>query len=727
MMIRVNGEFLEFDDDIEIERQVKLFEEINVNRGDFSYEFEIPITSNNHRILGIEDITETNKKLYSGIVAEIFSLDRELIYKGFLKVELNGDIISCSFFSGNSDWIQLISGKLKELNLNRYNKTINKSNITDIVTDGVIWPLMDTGIMSSRNGNVFSVDDFVPFIFVKTVIKEILQPLGIKLIGDILTDSLYNKLLVSTGRNEWFQDFVNARSCYVKLDSQVFNTSFSTIVWTNESYPRFDGLQNNYNESTGIYTADVKMTVAIELYVPSAKGVILFGNIRLFVNGVNVSTYPTSLNGYNWEKTSTSHEDGDFRFITLKLIDLTLNSGDYIYFQQNASSSVTVTNGWMKLKPTAFGDVYASSLLPDMEKIDFISSALSFFNPIVQYNSLNNTLSINLFKNIRHKKPIDFSNFVDKVEVRYFDLVDNYAKSNKFKWGESYIDEISDYNRRNIITYGSGEVNINNSFLQKEKYIIDSDFSISFDRNIPGIGNIICAYHPIIEANVGSDITISSVSNSGGYALFNTSGAHNLKIGNVARLKNLNDYSNDGVIRSVPSATSFTMEGVPFIANNSGLVNKLMLSTIDINDILLLTVYDSIENWSDSQDVYIVDDVGSTNYTSMNIGWFTKVVFGGKGSDYIKDSLSFGDINQIGRDKVINLLDRYFGDFKNVLSDPVVCLCVMYIPESIFKKIDYSVPITLAHKNANSVFYINRITGYKGSHLPCEVELIKLP
>lgn len=44
MMIRVAGEFLDFNEEIEIERQIKLFEDIDSTNGDFSYTFELPKT-----------------------------------------------------------------------------------------------------------------------------------------------------------------------------------------------------------------------------------------------------------------------------------------------------------------------------------------------------------------------------------------------------------------------------------------------------------------------------------------------------------------------------------------------------------------------------------------------------------------------------------------------------------------------------------------------------------
>jgi len=52
MMIKVNGEYLDFDDVVEIESQIKLFEDIETSNGDYSYSFTLPKTNKNLKALG---------------------------------------------------------------------------------------------------------------------------------------------------------------------------------------------------------------------------------------------------------------------------------------------------------------------------------------------------------------------------------------------------------------------------------------------------------------------------------------------------------------------------------------------------------------------------------------------------------------------------------------------------------------------------------------------------
>ena len=61
------------------------------------------------------------------------------------------------------------------------------------------------------------------------------------------------------------------------------------------------------------------------------------------------------------------------------------------------------------------------------------------------------------------------------------------------------------------------------------------------------------------------------------------------------------------------------------------------------------------------------------------------------------------------------------------MNDPVKPIVTMYLPEKVFKSLTFREPVRLITKDFNAQFYIERITGYEGPHLPCTAELIKLP
>jgi hypothetical protein len=104
MNIKVDNQYLDFDDDIEIERQVKLFESVSDTSGDFSYSFTLQATKRNRAIFELYSIDQADKIIYQIIPATIDSNGTQ-VYFGFIRVERDRDLeIDCSFFSGNNNW-----------------------------------------------------------------------------------------------------------------------------------------------------------------------------------------------------------------------------------------------------------------------------------------------------------------------------------------------------------------------------------------------------------------------------------------------------------------------------------------------------------------------------------------------------------------------------------------------------------------------------------------------
>ena len=84
--MRFDTDLLTYDGGVEIERQVKLLEDISSINGDFSYSFSIPNTAKNRALLGIRSLNSTafwNSK----IETEILNNSGVPIYKGYLQIE----------------------------------------------------------------------------------------------------------------------------------------------------------------------------------------------------------------------------------------------------------------------------------------------------------------------------------------------------------------------------------------------------------------------------------------------------------------------------------------------------------------------------------------------------------------------------------------------------------------------------------------------------------------
>src|SRR5512147_1968056 len=213
MRIRSNDRYFDFYADVEVEKQAKLFEAIDETSGDFSYQFEMEDTSNNLSILGFPT-ADSVKSIYKSVPADLLDEDNIPMYTGQIKVERRDIIerkIICSFFSGNYNWISLLSGPL-------VSSTDNAGVITDLGidfsdldtdlseaeiinsgtnTEGIFFPLIDTGGLITRGSANMVLHDFTGMIFLKTAFQRIFDSVGIKLQGDLIKDPIYNSALIS--------------------------------------------------------------------------------------------------------------------------------------------------------------------------------------------------------------------------------------------------------------------------------------------------------------------------------------------------------------------------------------------------------------------------------------------------------------------------------------------------------------------------------------------------
>src|SRR5688500_14849870 len=90
-MIRVNSQYLDLAPDtkrkIVIDKQSKLFEDLEATQRDFSYNFDLPTTTNNLQILGFPRPDTASKTIYNDIPCDIIGEDGITLYTGKLRVE----------------------------------------------------------------------------------------------------------------------------------------------------------------------------------------------------------------------------------------------------------------------------------------------------------------------------------------------------------------------------------------------------------------------------------------------------------------------------------------------------------------------------------------------------------------------------------------------------------------------------------------------------------------
>lgn len=724
MMIKVANEFLDFNDLIEMEKQIKLFEDISTTDGDFSYAFELQKTLNNTKILQNPFPDNISKPVYQKIPAQLLSDSGAELYDGYIRVEGVTEIYRCSFFSGNNNWFSQITGLCSELNMSAYDIDNNEINIIDswILTDGLVFPLLDHGGLITRSYQQLKIEDFIGCFYVKTIFNKIFAEAGIKIQGELFEDWRYQNLIcASNSKNE---ELINASTSYVeKNQTQVLpHNTVVKVTWDNDSvFPFFDGSSDNFNLAAGTWIPPLKMTVNVQLtLVASATGFANLFRIWIHINGSPVVS--KAVGGPDGVETSISIN-----------VSIQLQPGDVLEVYQvqvnDDGDAGILHRGTIKITPTYIYRTIASSSVPNWTQQQFVSNVLRIFNVLASYHEASSTLTLNLFEKIKSKDLIDLSELISDTEVDYSEFISNYGQRSRFGYREIEFEELKNYNQGKFFKYGQGVIDVNNDFLTPDKDIIKSEFA-----------NPIAYLNPVFDASLektnlielesGETFQFSDVANDGfGDAAFNIGSTGAFIVGDLVRIENSTNivYNGDWVIKSL-DGVHLVFNGLPFDTAASGDVAKIDYKYSNSDDVFLFLNVPNypLVNFSNAAMVFDSGTFYPIEITNIAIAYFDLINTGRSINEDFIYSLSFGGIDDPLHYQV-TMIDSYFHLFTRVLNDPVKLISVAHLPYDVYNRIDFLSPITIKTMETTNMYYMNRISGYKESFLPCDIELIKLP
>lgn len=725
MMIEVSNEFLDFDDVIEIEKQIKLFEDISSTDGDYSYAFDIPKTLNNKRLLGNPMPDNISKPVYQRIPAKILSNTGAKTYDGYIRVERITQVYSCSFFAGNNNWFSRITGLMSDLDLSIYDIDVNEVTIIEswAKTEGLIFPLVDNGGLITRSYYQLKLEDFVAAFYVKTLFTKIFAEAGIKVQGELLEDWRYNNMICAANSKD--QSLIDARTSYVeKNQMQVLAANVDlAVTWDNDTVaPFFDGSANNFDLGTGIYTADLKMNVKLDVtLVLRSLEFFTLSILIIRINGVNTIFYGSGV-------PSTGNEFS----ISLSRV-IKMNPGDTIEVRivitNPDGDPIFLERGTVKITPIYIYRVIGSASAPNWTQQEFVSNILKIFNVLASYNEGTDTVTLNIFEKIKSRPATDLSEFISETEVDYSEFISDYAQRSMFGYQQIEFEELESYNQGKFFKYGQGVIEINNEHLESDDTILESDFANPI-AYVNAVFDMSMEKTNLIELEEGDSFPFSNVGNDGfGDAAFNIGDTEQFLPGDLVRVANSTNvrYNGDWVVKSV-DGVHVIFNGLAFDTAASGDLVKLNYIYSSSEDVFLFL---NIPNYNRANfsSAPIVFDSGGFYPIELNnvaVAYFDLINTGKQiNRDFIY-SLSFGGIDDPLHYQV-TMLESYFRLFSRVLNDPVKLICTAHLPYHLFVQIDFLSPVTIKTMETTNQYYLNRISGFKESFLPTELELIKLP
>lgn len=720
MMLKVDNEFLDFNDFVEVEKRVKLFEQLNQTMGDFSYSFDLPMTSKNLKTIGFPFPDVVDKAIYRHVNCDLLDESGLLLYKGFLRIEKvieeEHKIVS-SFFSGNSNWISLLTGAASDAGFSVYDQELNEANIiaTWGATEGLVYPLLDTGLLIHRKMPFVKPEDFVGCIFVKTAFKKIFQSIGLKLNGDLLSDPVFNSLLVCN--NKFNEEGINQRSGFAASTvSQPANTillfdDFSTFPYYNGSV---GNMTNSISETR--YTADVKMRVQVEVTI----NITTAATTGFFFIGKNGSSIhlPILFDPPSGQASAAR--------------EIELEAGDYIYIVGPPFALSTIDPGsTFKVTPVFIHYTFGSSLVPNISKAEFISQVLNIFNVATDYDPVTKTLTIDLFDRIKSKSEIDISGSIKSVETDFMEFISSFGKRTTLSFNQGDDEDLAPYNVSEFIKYGEGVIEVDNDFIEDSAPLIESHFTNPVSYKSPAFS---CSLERMkfLEESEGVAFEFTAVSLVSAYARFaippNTEIAENdrFQIGDVVRISETQalDYIGDWMVSAVGDGfVEFFRCFWDGSASPTGRMVRIKYSYSDSEDSFLLMNAGNlvVSDFSKLDHFYIDENI----HTSFQYAFFNLLSLGLPVNDAFKQSLNFGSINN-PLNYQRTLIGAFWSNTRSMLNDPVKLIVQANLSNKSFLSMTALRPVRVKTAQTNNLYYLNLISGYKGSRYACRVELIKL-
>lgn len=701
MMIEiVDMGYLELSEPITIERRAKLFEDISTIEGDFSYSFNIPKTKNNVDKIQVfynSQLRKWNRRIDAIIKSE----SGVPIYYGYITIDnnLKHEYIA-SFFSGNTNWIEVLNFDLLDIN---WESMFTLPSISESVSknEGVVLTLENSGSLISRKGTSISPDELLPKIYAKTLINTVLSMNGIKLNGNVKILPEFDKMLLSSGGSKYYTREVERRAVYAEQRINQVVTSFHTpIQFAGLNYPFSNSYYNNWNPSfPATYTFDVDVldvTIDVNLILTSGSDTRDF-RFMLYKNDVDIIWDSGTISSFphaNYTVSLNNIRDFNDKPVA--------GDGYSIRCQSFAGDSPTVLIGsTLRITVNKLTKYFVTDSIPDMKCSDLLTNIFVALNCMITYNAVSKTITANTIDYVVDQPPVQITEYSwDDSEEDFTNFIDGYGRVSLVKWATQSIDEVDIYNQTASIPYATGKILIDNAIIEQEQDIIDLDLTSVWQGNVPMFRDTIPNTGLItLSEHFSRDLT--GVDNASGFARFEYSG-DDIDFDCLVRISEAvnGQYNGDYYCTNVSGELLSTR---PYIGNTTGTISILRIELNDNSPFALLN----------NLSVPLIDAIGLTSLQIGSSSYSTLAVSNFDSTGYLIGSLSFE-----------KLVEKYFYVTKRALNiNDKIIIEDVYLKEDIFLLLDFQSPVKIG---LIGLFLLNNITGYIGSKYTCRIELIKI-
>ncbi len=721
-----NSNQLNFDGEFAMtKRSISLLD--GTIKGDTSINFSIDNNSENRKVLGYNGPQMLNQ---IAATKQPFNRTRNgnIIDRGYIVIQDEyEDVLDCYYVSGNSNWMQKFNIPINQLDytgltgLRNYTAQMNDTTVNASTgkTFGVVFPIADwwgryeRGLMVNQaaafknsifygNGSGFAnytdsgndpygspILDFYPAMFISSIIDEIIAQTGIKISGTLLQDQLYKTLAIPPS---------NGLISKTNLFNPIVLTGSSQVVASGGKYSSFTEISDDENMfSSGTFTVNKTCNIKSTITVVAATG------------SVNFTIYKNNI------ATSFSYLLTPYTIITY----IPVLKNDQIEIRITGGGSTTTINWTIEeYDKVAYNSYFdPSNFLPNMKCLDLIKFLINFFGCSSYFDDFSNTLTLDVISNYKKEDAEDWSASYLGHRSEY---TVNTARHNYLNWKANTFDKtVIDYNSKNILQYGSGDIETDNDLVDNRIAYQFPFIASSFGRQKNGS---YIARVPIASMEDDGDpipftsITYDATSGLSSFAISETiTGNQWIRVISSAGT----DYGLFFVAGSTVGAYQIYF---PFYANDTGTWIK---QKIKYNNIGASVVSVKTMNTWDLFPGYLNFYSFEGGLTSMHdYAVFTKFSTGLGAIDQWKANIAI-DNPAIAGFNDPTMMEKYLNRTKDIFKNPPI-RASMILPETVYQRYKFDRFVYIKTEKLTGYFFVDNIANYMDSNTPVEVNLYML-
>lgn len=737
--INDEGEVLDFAGLFALSKRSVSFFNSNL-QGDYSINFQVDNNSVNRKFLNYDGPQMASQVAFTRQAVTAVR-NGNAFARGFIVIQSdNGEKLSCYFISGNSNWMNLLTGLITELdysgitNAVNYEMELTGANIlaTNSATSGIIFPMVDW-VYNLRKGNNYwfglnlldvSIDDmsrrffeWYPCFYLHTLVGEIVKQNGMKVAGNVLDNKLYQTMVLTPVNGELKRKETYRITTAYNSGSQINGGGTLARYTTLTEAADPEGIF-----SAGLYTANKSSKVIVTINVRSFTmgGGATNGTIQLRKNGVTVTTLVTvdQASGYGTGKftAETSCVSGD----TL----------DLAFVRSGGAGSFTLSMDEKFDIPTTitYGDyIRPDWFLPELSCLDIIKFVVNYFGCSVYFDEYSKTININQIESFKPEDASDWSEYFQRLTTDY--TIDA-AANNYVRLADADDTEIKAYNKNHTVKYGEGNITTGNT-LKDNLDIMSIPFAASqfgLSENGTWLTNI-----PLIKLiDAGDPISYTAINDSAGVAsfIFDTL-AIVLATNQACRI--VDDIQGDlgiwiitGAAFTGGTATEAEVQFYGFAYPGATGTGKIYVQQFDPQQtqprILVVKPSTLLADFGSDAE-YEYRGPGVSSETTTAFAHFSKPSIGDT-IDTFKANLAFDNPDlDLYADPTMKQL--YFGKISRMIGNPRF-KAVFRLPEAEYQGFVFGGFIYLKTKDVTGYFWVDSITNYQGSTKNVQVSLLML-